>query len=300
MDFSKVKNFAGDVTKKDLKLVDYYIGENLALFIPNGGIFEYATSLHSVPTYLFYISSHSSSYVNIEGCLHPMKPGSLLTLSPDVEHFEVPSDMQSRYIAVSIDPAHFEKQLKKYNVKNRAYRGEHFMMPTNLQSLIKEFVNEFEQKRVGYEEICKSFENIIIHQIIRAIMGERTDKTDMNLRMEIEKAIDYMYHNMHHKILLTNIADDVQMSVSQFSKVFKDVIGSSPMEYLNDVRLERAKRMLLTDDYSITKITHECGFSSTSYLASRFQKKYYMTPTEYRSRFREPLNKHYKLAKNEL
>lgn len=294
MDFNKVKAFAGDVTEKDLKLVDYYIGDKIGIFIPNGGIFEYATAIHSVPSYMFCTSAHSRSYISIDQRLYSMKPGELLTISPNVMHYEVPVDMQSRYYALFINPDYFEEQVKRYGGNIREYRGEHFILPTKLPSLIKEYVNEYERRRCGYEEICYSFENIIVHQIIRAVIGERTDKTDMNLRTEVEMAIDFMYQNMHHKILLSDIADDVQMSVSQFSKIFKDIIGTSPMEYLNDIRLERAKRLLLADDYTITKITNECGFSSTSYLASRFQKKYFTTPTEYRNRFKKPLDIDYK------
>lgn len=290
MDFNRVKAFAGNVTQNDFKLVDTYIGDNIGIFIPNGGIFEYATTTHQWPTYLFCSSSHTRSYVNIDDRLYPMKPGELLSISPNVPHYEVPVDMQSHYYALCIQPEYFENKLLEYGATVREFRGEHFILPTNLPSLIREFANEYERRRCGYKEICRSIENIIIHQVIRTVIGERTDKTDMNLRREVETAIDYMYQNMHHKILLSDIAEDVQMSVSQFSKVFKDVIGTSPMEYLNDIRLERAKRLLLTDDYSITKITQECGFSSTSYLASRFQKKYLTTPTVYRNRFNKAVD----------
>lgn len=290
MDFNKVKAFAGNVTQNDLKLVDTYIGNNIGILIPNGGIFDYATNLHVMPNYLFYSSSHSRSYVNIDDRLYPMKPGELLSISPNVPHYEVPVDMQSRYYALCIKPDYFEEKLTEYGGTIREFRGEHFILPTNLPSLIREFANEYERKRCGYKEICNAIENIIIHQVIRSVIGERTDKTDMNLRKEVEIAIDYMYQNMHHKILLSDIAVDVQMSVSQFSKIFKDVIGTSPMEHLNDIRLERAKRLLLTDDYSITRITQECGFSSASYLASRFQKKYLTTPTVYRNRFNKAVD----------
>jgi len=290
MNFSKVQSFFGNITEKELKLVDTYIGDRIGIFIPNGGIFEYATGQHDLPSYLFCVNGHSSSYMSIDDRLYPMKAGQLLAISPSVPHYEVPVDMQSRYYAICIEETYFEEVLTKCGGNIREYRGEHFMMPSNLPYLIKEYVREYDSRQCGYKDVCLSMENIIIHQIIRAITGERTDKNHANLRVEVETAIDYMYQNLHNKILLSDVAMDVQMSVSQFSKVFKEIMGTSPMEYLNDIRLERAKRLLLEDDYTITKITQECGFSSTSYLAARFQKKYLTTPTEYRSRFMKPSN----------
>ena len=63
---------------------------------------------------------------------------------------------------------------------------------------------------------------------------------------------------------------------------FKSETGKAPMEYVQDLRLERARKLLLAGDKTMTEIALDCGFGSPSYLSACFQKKYKMTPKEYR------------------
>jgi AraC-like DNA-binding protein len=53
------------------------------------------------------------------------------------------------------------------------------------------------------------------------------------------------------------------------------------MEYVNELRLERAKKLLLAGGKSMTEIALDCGFGSSSYLSSSFHQAFKMTPSEY-------------------
>lgn len=55
-----------------------------------------------------------------------------------------------------------------------------------------------------------------------------------------------------------------------------------PGTFVQDLRLERAKKLLLAGDKSMTEVALDCGFESPSYLSACFQKQYKMTPKEYR------------------
>ncbi len=287
MTFEKVKLFAGEVTEDDMKYVDYYIGENMGIFIPNGGLFEYALDPHTLPAYMFAFMYHERAYVCIDSRMIPLKPGGLLSVSPNVEHYEVPMDMQSRYCAVNIRPDYLATLFKNFTGKTiPEYRGEYNKLISDLPELVNKYIYEYEQKDLGYESICLSLENIIIQKILRSLIGNQQQKAEIHVRHEIEKSVQYMYHHLHRKIKLDDLAKDIGMSVSQFSKVFKDELGTSPMDYLNEIRLERAKRMLLIDKASIIQISQECGFGSTSYFTSRFKLKYRVSPSEYRKRNR--------------
>ncbi len=283
MDFKRVREFAGSVSPEDLKYVDYYIGEHMGIFIPNGGLFEYALEPHRLPAYVFAYMYHEHGYVSIDNRLISFKPGGLLCISPTVERYEVPMDLQSRYCAVNIRKEHIEALYTEYTGKCiPEFRGEYYELTHEIPELVKNYIYEYTQKRLGYETICSSLENIIIKKILRCIIGEKIELKGLNVRFEVEKAVQFMYQNMHNKITLDDLANASQMSISRFSFIFKEQLGASPMEYLNDLRLERARRMLLLGDKNILEISQECGFGSTSYFTTRFNKKFSCTPSSYR------------------
>ncbi len=287
MDFNKVREFAGPVSPEDMKYVDYYIGEHMGIFIPNGGLFEYALEPHRLPVYVFAFMYHENGFVSIDNRLISFKQGGLLCISPMVERYEVPTDLQSRYCAVNIRKEHIEVLYKKHTGKCiPEFRGEYYELTHEIPELVKNYIYEHTQRRLGYESICSSLETIIINMILRCIIGEKIELIGLNVRFEVEKAVQYMYQNMHHKITLDDLANASQMSVSRFSFIFKEQLGLSPMEYLNDLRLERARKMLLLGNKSILEISQECGFGSTSYFTTRFSKKLGCTPSSYRQRLK--------------
>ncbi|MCH4888532.1 helix-turn-helix transcriptional regulator [Acidaminobacter sp. JC074] len=280
-------DYSGPIPKEALKFVDIYTGDNMQIVIPNGGVFDFALDPHVLPSYLFTYTYHERAYVCIDHELIPLKPGGLLSVSPYVEHYEVPTVQQSRYVCINIRSNYFDELYKKVTGQvTPIFRGQYTELISDLPDLVSKYVNEYEEKVFGYDEICKSLETIIINKILRSVLGKVEKKLSITVRKEIEQAIQYMYHHMHQKITLNELAEDVNLSVSRFSKIFKDELETSPMDYLNAIRLERAKRLLLSDQMKIHRIAYECGFSDTSYFTMKFKEKYDETPREFRSNYR--------------
>ena len=77
----------------------------------------------------------------------------------------------------------------------------------------------------------------------------------------------------------------VGWSENHFSFRFKEVMRTSPMKYLLNIRLERAKELLLSSPLRISEIAYNSGFNSLNYFAKRFREAYKMVPREYREKF---------------
>ena len=67
-----------------------------------------------------------------------------------------------------------------------------------------------------------------------------------------------------------------------FIRYFKEATGLSPMEYISNLRIEHAKRMLQTEEMAIQDIAKAVGFKSSYYFARIFKRKTGFTPTDYR------------------
>ena len=71
--------------------------------------------------------------------------------------------------------------------------------------------------------------------------------------------------------------------VALLCRIFKDALGMRPMEYVNQVRIEMAKSLLLYSDLSVREIGQKCGFQNTNYFNKIFKKFEHLTPLEYRN-----------------
>lgn len=79
-----------------------------------------------------------------------------------------------------------------------------------------------------------------------------------------------------------SIASSVKLSSAYIGKLFKDSCGSSITEYINDVRLQHAEKLLLQTDCTVSKAMEKCGYSNQSYFFKQFKGKFGSTPKEYR------------------
>jgi AraC family transcriptional regulator len=89
-------------------------------------------------------------------------------------------------------------------------------------------------------------------------------------RLAVERAIRVMREQLCEPLSLEDMADIAFLSPYHFSRVFHRVIGIPPGEYLTALRLEEAKRLLLTTSLSVTEVCFELGYTSLGSFTTRF------------------------------
>ena len=99
----------------------------------------------------------------------------------------------------------------------------------------------------------------------------------------IKPAIVYIEDNYHTHITVADLAKECLMSTNYFSKYFKEVTDSTPVEFLNKHRLEAACEMLLSG-HSVTDTAFSCGFNDLSYFIHIFKKEMGISPKKYSAR----------------
>lgn len=108
------------------------------------------------------------------------------------------------------------------------------------------------------------------------------DAKDTLLHTRIRTMLQFISGHYREKISLTDIAASANISKSEALRCFHTAIDSTPVSYLNDYRLGRAKELILSTDDSITNIAFDTGIENTSYFVRSFKKKYGMTPQSLR------------------
>ena len=98
----------------------------------------------------------------------------------------------------------------------------------------------------------------------------------------IIEAINYMEKNVLKNINLADIAKNCGYCPNYFDSLFKEAIKTTPMEYLNNLRVEKCKEILLTYNGTINEVSDICGFNSASYFSYFFKNKTGLSPYAYR------------------
>lgn len=137
----------------------------------------------------------------------------------------------------------------------------------------------------GYQLFIKGQLFLLFYILFHKCSTKEPSGKDRSKSLEKMKLIlKYVENNYMEKITIEDIANEVGLSQSHFMKYFKNTMGTSFVDYLNEYRLTMASRLLISSDSSILAIASEVGFENLSYFNRIFKKRFGQTPREYRRR----------------
>lgn len=117
-----------------------------------------------------------------------------------------------------------------------------------------------------------------VKEACRNVLNKREEKTGSI----IETAKNYIKNNYHKDISLDDVSREVNISPYYFSKLFKETTGENFIEYLTNLRMDKAKELLQTTECSMKEICVKTGYSDPNYFSRSFKKNVGVTPTEYK------------------
>lgn len=120
----------------------------------------------------------------------------------------------------------------------------------------------------------------------QALLFDREQDADYRIEY-IRTILDYIKENYSQKIKIGDIAAQVGMNEQYFCRFFKKMLGSTPVEYLNEYRIARVKQSLISSDDSIMSIAMDCGFSHMGNFIQMFKKTEGCTPSDYRKIYKK-------------
>ena len=138
-----------------------------------------------------------------------------------------------------------------------------------------------------YEKIARivdSYIQMLWTQYPQSIRPEKENPTIQLLR-------DYMEHYFTQEISLSMLAKSYHYNEKYLGRLFKKQMGMAFHEYLNEKRLEHARKLLQDGQQTVIDIALQSGFNSVTYFNRMFKQRYGITPTAYRSKNNWPLSK---------
>lgn len=121
--------------------------------------------------------------------------------------------------------------------------------------------------------------------LIRLMQTQARSMVERNIvknKSRIGFAVDYIKRNLHQKLSIESIAKLAYLSKSNFFKMFKDELGTSPNDFILQERISKAKELLATQN-SIKETAYQTGFSDTNYFTRVFKQLEGITPKNYQN-----------------
>lgn len=290
MNIKKIQKLVGPVTGEQLAHVDCFVADKMGIFVPCSGPCLYSTSpIHSHPAYMFMLTHDSYCRIKISGAVKQSEHGRLYAVSPGVPHQELPyedtPETFSRFTAIMLDAAFFESQLADYGISATvSWEAEEFPVAPDLITFVKEFMIESESMLPAREKLLNAIALKITHSLIRLMFHIVPEHERITTRAEIDRVTEYMHANYKNRIPVKKLARLVPLSESHFSRVFKSETGKSPLDYLIDLRLGKAKKLLRAGGKSITRIAIDCGFGSSAHFSSCFSQRFKISPSDFKKK----------------
>jgi AraC-like DNA-binding protein len=137
-------------------------------------------------------------------------------------------------------------------------------------------------KNIDAEESLDGIEMLFIDICDRII--SYNEKNSLPQYDYVTAIFDYIGHHYHEEIDIETIAEHLCISYSYVRKVFKEKTGKSIVDYINEIRIEEAKKMLSDDGMNVKSIAISLGYNNDQSFTRIFKKMEGMTPGEFRSR----------------
>lgn len=119
-----------------------------------------------------------------------------------------------------------------------------------------------------------------LDQQLQQVLIEQEDNNHL-----VTKAKNYIKQNYKKEITLDQLAEKLNVSYGYLSVLFKEKVGLSFSEYLNEVKITAAKQMLTESDCKIYTVAYEVGYNNPYYFSRVFKQKTGLTPRQYRKRY---------------
>ena len=237
--------------------------------------------LHSHPHYEIYYIYKGSRQLLLANALHHIQAPSMIVIPPNVMHKTEGGPFERYNIDVSPE---YLNPFQAHVLTERALRVLKFTSEQNQVFLERLREMAEVQKNAKYSRYI--LEGLFGYFLVS--LGRVDLASQPGLAVEhkapplVLKVIDHLYAHYQERLTLDGLAEHFFVSKATIIYNFNRYLHCSPMDFLLNLRLTKAKEELLRTDKSICQIAEECGFGSANYFSLIFKRKEQLSPGNYR------------------
>lgn len=231
---------------------------------------------------LVYITKGKGTFSSESTPEQEISKGQLLVLFPDEWHTYAPSTKtgwNEYYIGFEGEIANM---LMRENFLAKEKQVLDIGINEELVSLFRRALEIAEADRTASQQYLSGIAMHIIGCLLSITQNKLYEEMD-NAAQKIESAKIIMQENICKEIDAEELSAKLGLSYSWFRKVFKEYTGYSPAKYFQELKLRKAKQLLIESPLTIKEICYQLNYTSTEHFFTVFKKQTGYTPTEYRN-----------------
>lgn len=233
--------------------------------------------------------------VTLDGVQYDLSEGQMILYPPNAYHCGV-DDAFSAYVGIvsfeSSSPALCEKQAKviplptpmRELLSHIITQGVKVFVPVSPESGLKGLVP---RKNVATEQLqlLKHKLELFLTEVCLQDAGEREKTVGSNRsnyqKTQFDEIEAYLKANLDKNLSLKDLSNALSLSQSRLKKIFKEERDSSPIAYLNALKIQKAKQLITESTLNFSQIAEALGFTYENYFSRVFKEKTGLTPSEY-------------------
>ena len=161
---------------------------------------------------------------------------------------------------------------------------------SNIKDCIDSIMREDRERGYAYKFAIRIYISHLLLDLIRKVnkVNPIEEEIKESIRKKFIDIFHYLSNNYSEKLTAVRLAKKFGLRQSDFSANFKKITGKSFNEYLNYVRICKAKRMLISSEKNISEIAFAVGFANTSYFINCFKTQMGITPAGFKQIYSDP------------
>lgn len=245
----------------------YYVTEGSAQIELPDGIYTLSPKhMYFIPAFTIHTNICKSNFVHYY--LHIYEDH--YSDNDWLDHWKFPVEIE----ATDLDLALFKRlcEINPHMTLQKSDPTTYDNNPTLMQNLIKNRQRAF----------CDKVESRgVVFQLLSRFFKQGQSKIEMEDN-RIAKAVLYIRKHLNEAIELEKLAEISCLSKDHFIRLFKKELGTTPLQYINQKKIEKAQLLLITEELAVKEIAFQLAFEDYSYFNRLFKKITGVTPQEYR------------------
>ncbi|SEP46260.1 AraC family transcriptional regulator [Propionispora vibrioides] len=235
---------------------------------------------------IFYIEK-GTAIIHCNSQPIPVKAGDLVVINPtDIHYLEsCCNHLIESYIIIDLSFLLSYKEdvcQTKYItplLENHIYFQNKIENDEDLVRQVTNLIGEYEQKKFGYELMIKAEAYHILVSLLRRHTVRVTNEVKNRQQHQLRLLLEYIDNHYQQKITLKELAAMANVTPHHLCRLFKSIIGMPPIEYINQLRINEAKRFLQQHHLKVGEVAQLVGFSDSNYFSRIFKKYNHISPT---------------------
>jgi AraC-like DNA-binding protein len=261
--------------------------------------FTYPWHFHNEYEIIYVKEGHGERFV--ANSVEPFNPGDVILLGSNLHHYmrsgelyyKGSPDLRVKGVVIQFAHDYMSHAINNYadfihikSLLNNAERGFYFPYPQNVD--IIKHVEDLPLQNGIYRiiNLLLLLDKMATFKDKRFIgslhFSENTSEFSGN---RIEKILSYLNYHYTENLSLDDISFRFSMNASAFCRYFRQKTGKSYIDYIQDLRIGYACKLLIGTSYDISRISIECGYNTICHFNKIFKRKISLTPSEYRNKF---------------